>query len=121
MIQRPASLVVGCLRLVSVIALFPWVLLHELAHYLAAFPWSGDATLSVYPPRVSISFTNPNRLIDLWVGLAPTVVGYAVAFVTIVGLGWYPVVTNPVDLYLVLGWIVFATPSPRDVTAFYRE
>ncbi|MEY7847927.1 hypothetical protein AB7C87_01820 [Natrarchaeobius sp. A-rgal3] len=120
-VRRSVAVGIGSLRFASVALLFPWVLLHELAHYVAAHPWSDEASLTVYPPRVSVSFENSSRYVSLLVGLAPTIVGYTIAMIWFVGLGWRPALSNAVDLYLLLGWIVLTTPSPRDVSTIWRK
>ncbi|RQG89328.1 hypothetical protein EA473_22225 [Natrarchaeobius chitinivorans] len=97
--------------------LFPWILLHELAHVVAALPWSTQQSITVFPPRASISFEHSSQGAMLVVGLAPTIAGYVLALNVLSTVGWPPWF-GVIDVYLLLGWIVLSTPSPQDITAF---
>ncbi|THE64518.1 hypothetical protein D8Y22_12810 [Salinadaptatus halalkaliphilus] len=113
-VRRSVSVGIDWLQVVSISLLFPWVLLHEASHAVAALPWSDSIAVSIYPPQASIVFEDSSRSVLAVVGLAPTIVGYAIAAIVVAVVGW-PVWFGLVDLYVLLGWLVLTIPSPGDV------
>lgn len=101
----------------SILALFPWVFAHELSHGVVAWARGYDTRIVLFPqPRAAVSMDDPARLDLFLIAIAPIVSGLIVGGV-LLAFGGLPIGYLPVDLYVLVGWVVLTTPSKSDLSS----